>query len=169
MLSEGVEYTVKKSDDEWKAELDDARYYILREKGTERPGTSELNKFYPKDGHFQCAGCGQPLYSAAAKFDSGCGWPAFDKIVEGAVVTQTDVSLGMSRVEIMCSSCGGHLGHVRAFHRPTSLVMPACLLLNWHEPPAGIRGRGLHADPRAPLCQRALCSLRGGAASRRQG
>jgi peptide-methionine (R)-S-oxide reductase len=73
---------------------------------------SEYDKFYPKEGHFVCAGCGQPLYTAAAKFDSGCGWPAFDKIVDGAVVTQTDETLGMTRIEIMCSSCGGHLGHV---------------------------------------------------------
>ena len=72
----------------------------------------EFDKFYPKQGHFVCAGCGQPLYTAAAKFDSGCGWPAFDKIVEGSVVTQTDNTLGMTRIEIMCSSCGGHLGHV---------------------------------------------------------
>lgn len=108
---QGVEYAVQKSDDEWKAELGDAEYYILREKGTERPGTGEYNKFYPKSGHFTCAGCGTPLYSAEAKFDSGCGWPAFDKIVEGSVVTQTDASLGMVRVEIMCAGCGGHLGH----------------------------------------------------------
>lgn len=109
---QGVDYSVKKSEDEWKKELAPETYYILREKGTERPGTGEYNKFYPKDGHFCCAGCGQPLYSAESKFDSGCGWPAFDKIVEGAVVTQTDRSMGMSRVEIMCGACGGHLGHV---------------------------------------------------------
>ena len=89
-------------------------YRVLREKGTERPGTGEYNKFYPKDGHFVCAApsCATPLYSAAAKFDSGCGWPAFDKIVEGSVVTQTDMSMGMKRIEIMCAKCGGHLGHV---------------------------------------------------------
>ena len=109
---QGVEYAVKKSVDEWKSELNDAEYYVLREKGTERPGTGEYNKFYPKSGHFVCAGCGTPLYSAESKFDSGCGWPAFDKIVEGSVVTQTDRSLGMTRVEIMCAGCGGHLGHV---------------------------------------------------------
>jgi len=109
---QGVEYSVVKSDKEWKAELGDAEFYVLREKGTERPGTSEFNKFYPKSGHFVCGGCGTPLYSAAAKFDSGCGWPAFDKIVDGAVVTQTDSTLGMTRVEIMCAGCGGHLGHV---------------------------------------------------------
>ena len=109
---QGVEYRVKKSDAEWKDALGDAEYYVLREKGTERPGTGEYNKFYPKDGHFACGGCGLPLYSAEAKFDSGCGWPAFDKIVKGAVVTQTDSTLGMTRVEILCGGCGGHLGHV---------------------------------------------------------
>jgi peptide-methionine (R)-S-oxide reductase len=92
--------------------LSPEQYNILRNKGTEYPGTGEYNKLYPKDGHFACAGCGQPLYSAASKFDSGCGWPAFDKIVTGAVVTDTDRTLGMTRVEIMCSGCGGHLGHV---------------------------------------------------------
>lgn len=109
---QGVEYTVSKTEEEWKEELGDAEYYVLREKGTERPGTGEYNKFYPKSGHFTCGGCGLPLYSAEAKFDSGCGWPAFDKIVEDAVVTQTDSSLGMTRVEILCAGCGGHLGHV---------------------------------------------------------
>lgn len=109
---QGVEYTVTKTEEEWKTELGDAEYYVLREKGTERPGTGEYDKFYPKSGHFTCGGCGLPLYSAEAKFDSGCGWPAFDKIVEGAVVTQTDSTLGMTRVEILCAGCGGHLGHV---------------------------------------------------------
>lgn len=111
---QGVDYKVDKTDDEWKAELKPEEFYVLRQKGTERPGTGEYNKFYPKEGHFICAAesCKQPLYSAAAKFDSGCGWPAFDKIVEGAVVTKTDKSLGMVRVEIMCAGCGGHLGHV---------------------------------------------------------
>lgn len=109
---QGVEYVVKKTDAEWRELLSPAEYQILRQKGTERPGTGEYNKFQPTTGHFACAGCGTALYSAAAKFDSGCGWPAFDKIVEGSVVTQTDNSLGMRRVEIMCGGCGGHLGHV---------------------------------------------------------
>jgi len=116
---QGVEYAVKKSDEEWKQDLSPEEFYILREKGTERPGTGKYDKFYPKDGHFVCAGCRQPLYSAAAKFDSGCGWPAFDRIVEGAVVTQTDSSMGMTRVEILCGGCGGHLGHVFEGERMT--------------------------------------------------
>ena len=109
---QGVEYEVVKDDAVWRDELSPGQYAVLRDKGTERPGTGEYNKFYPEAGHFACAACGTPLYSAAAKFDSGCGWPAFDKIVKGAVVTQTDTSLGMKRVEIMCAGCGGHLGHV---------------------------------------------------------
>ena len=109
---QGVEYAVKKTAGEWADQLSEMQNYVLRQAGTERPGEGEYDKFYPKDGHFACAGCAQPLYSAAAKFDSGCGWPAFDRIVEGAVVTKTDTTLGMSRVEILCSGCGGHLGHV---------------------------------------------------------
>ena len=109
---QGVVYPDQRGEARWKLDLSDEEYYILRQKGTERPGTGKYNKFYPEDGHFVCAGCGKPLYSAAAKFDSGCGWPAFDKIVDGAVVTQTDTSMGMRRVEIMCAGCGGHLGHV---------------------------------------------------------
>lgn len=109
---QGVEYPISKSEDDWKSELTGEEYYVLRQKGTERPGTSEYNKFYPKDGHFACAACAQPLYSSQAKFDSGCGWPAFDKIVDGAVVTATDNTMGMQRIEIMCGACGGHLGHV---------------------------------------------------------
>ncbi len=69
---------------------------------------------YPKAGHFACRACGNPLYSAAAKFNSGCGWPAFDRCYADSVATETDLSLGRRRVEIMCARCGGHLGHV--FH-----------------------------------------------------
>ena len=75
-------------------------------------GTGEYNKFKPKEGHFACRGCGSPLYSAKSKFDSGCGWPAFDKCYEGRVATTIDQSHGMRRVEITCAACGGHLGHV---------------------------------------------------------
>merc|ERR1712185_678691 len=107
--------------------MDPSTFAVLRKKGTERPGTSEWNKFYPKTGHFQCAApsCAQPLYSTQAKFDSGCGWPAFDKIVEGAVVTATDNSLGMKRVEIMCAGCGGHLGRAPAQRRTRAPLLPA--------------------------------------------
>ncbi|EOD32405.1 hypothetical protein EMIHUDRAFT_57831, partial [Emiliania huxleyi CCMP1516] len=101
-----------KSEAEWKKQLNAQEYNVLREKGTERAGTGEYDKFYPKAGHFVCRGCGLPLYSAESKFKSGCGWPAFDRCYKGAVRTEVDSSFGMRRVEIMCSSCGGHLGHV---------------------------------------------------------
>jgi len=104
------------TDEEWKAKLSAEEYRILRKKGTERAGTGKYDKFYPAEtgetGYFACAGCGNALYSAAAKFNSGCGWPAFDKCYEGSVATEVDESLFMRRVEIMCAACGGHLGHV---------------------------------------------------------
>lgn len=105
---------------EWKQKLSAAEYRVLREKGTERAGTGEYDKFYPKgDSHFACRGCGNALYSAEAKFDSGCGWPAFDKCYKGAVKTKTDVTFGMRRVEILCAKCDGHLGHVFEGERMT--------------------------------------------------
>ena len=79
---------VVKTDAEWRAQLSPEEFNILRKKGTERGGTGEYNKFYPTEGYFVCKGCGAPLYSAAAKFDSGCGWPAFDKCYKGAVKTE---------------------------------------------------------------------------------
>ena len=171
----------RKDDLAWKETLTEAEFYVLREKGTEPPGSGRLNKFFPQvvrpasfrrlstssflllftqcevrvftpsgrrdrltffcvqDGHFACAGCGTPLYSASSKFDSGCGWPAFDKCYLGNVKvqhlptcgfvrrgshpkrsdvsgireqTEVDNTWGMRRVEILCSSCDGHLGHV---------------------------------------------------------
>ena len=91
--------------------------------GTEYPGTGEYNKFYPKEneGTFVCAGCGAPLYTAKSKFDSGCGWPAFYEGIPDAVMEKTD-SDGY-RTEILCSKCGGHLGHVfknEGFRNPTN-------------------------------------------------
>jgi peptide-methionine (R)-S-oxide reductase len=103
---------VQKSDAEWKKELTSQQYQVLRLKGTEPARTGEYDKFYPSEGHFVCAGCGNPLYSAESKFNSGCGWPAFDKCYEGSVGTNVDNSFGMRRVEIVCAKCDGHLGHV---------------------------------------------------------
>ena len=103
---------VEKSDADWKKELNAQEFQVLRKKGTEPARTGEYDKFYPSEGHFVCRGCGTPLYSAKAKFDSGCGWPAFDKCYAGAVKTEVDNSFGMRRVEIMCAGCDGHLGHV---------------------------------------------------------
>ena len=105
---------VVKSEAEWKAELPDFEYKVLREKATEPAGSGEYDGFYPKagEGHFVCRGCKNPLYSAEAKFKSGCGWPAFDKCYKGGVKTIEDNSYGMRRIEILCARCDGHLGHV---------------------------------------------------------
>ncbi|EGD80339.1 SelR domain-containing protein [Salpingoeca rosetta] len=126
VLSKG---SVKKTDQEWKSLLSREEYRILREKGTERAGSGEYDKFYPKkgEGHFACRGCGNPLYSAAAKFNSGCGWPAFDKCYKGAVTTHVDNSFGMRRVEIVCGACGGHLGHVFEGERMTDTNERHCV------------------------------------------
>ena len=99
---------VEKSASEWKSTLNAQEFQVLRQKGTEPARTGEYDKFYPTEGHFVCRGCGTPLYSAKAKFDSGCGWPAFDKCYTGAVKTEVDNSFGMRRVEIMCAGCDGH-------------------------------------------------------------
>eukprot|EP00239_Pterosperma_sp_CCMP1384_P000240 CAMPEP_0197847656 /NCGR_PEP_ID=MMETSP1438-20131217/6698_1 /TAXON_ID=1461541 /ORGANISM="Pterosperma sp., Strain CCMP1384" /LENGTH=140 /DNA_ID=CAMNT_0043459637 /DNA_START=259 /DNA_END=681 /DNA_ORIENTATION=+ len=110
---------MSKTDAEWKAELTPEQYYILRQKGTERPGTGEYDGFYPTKGYFVCAGCKNPLYSAESKFKSGCGWPAYDKCFKGGVATNIDTTFGMRRVEIVCAKCDGHLGHVFEGERMT--------------------------------------------------
>jgi peptide-methionine (R)-S-oxide reductase len=103
---------VEKSDAEWRAELTPEQYQILRQKGTERPGTGEYE--HTKDsGEYRCAGCGKVLFRSDEKFDSRSGWPSFwAPADESAVDTETDRTYGMARTEVMCSDCGGHLGHV---------------------------------------------------------
>jgi peptide-methionine (R)-S-oxide reductase len=100
-----------KTDDQWQAELTADQYKVLREHGTEMRGSSPLNK-EKRAGTFRCAGCGKPLFDAGTKFESGTGWPSFWSPLSGAVETQTDHSYGMTRVEVHCAECGGHLGHV---------------------------------------------------------
>lgn len=98
------------------------QFRILREKGTERPGTGEYDKHYPAEGVYTCAGCNAPLYKASHKFSSGCGWPAYFDSIPGAVERHEDNSMFMKRIEITCSNCGGHLGHVfkgEGFPTPT--------------------------------------------------
>ncbi|MFD1063767.1 peptide-methionine (R)-S-oxide reductase MsrB [Winogradskyella litorisediminis] len=104
-------FEVTKTDAEWKAQLSDKEYYVLREAGTERPFTSPLNKLY-KDGTYHCAACNTPLFKSETKFDSGTGWPSFYKEIEGNVAFSTDYKLGYARTEEHCATCGGHLGHV---------------------------------------------------------
>ena len=102
---------VELSDEEWRKRLTPAQYRVLREHGTERAGTSPLDKNYDP-GIYHCAGCGQPLFTAATKFNSGSGWPSFFEPLDGAVETKSDRSFFMTRTEVHCRSCGGHLGHV---------------------------------------------------------
>jgi len=104
-------FEVKHDDAEWRKKLDPAAFHVLREHGTERAGTSPLDKEYDP-GVYHCAGCGQPLFEAATKFNSGSGWPSFHTPMDGAVETDTDTSFFMSRTEVHCKKCGGHLGHV---------------------------------------------------------
>jgi len=103
--------TVEKTAEEWRQALTPEQFHVLREHGTERAGTSPLN-WEKREGIFSCAACGQPLFSSDTKFDSGTGWPSFFRPIEGAITTTVDRSYGMTRVEVNCSNCGGHLGHV---------------------------------------------------------
>ena len=109
--SNSNQYEVQKSEQEWKETLSPEQFRVLRKHGTERAGTSPLDKNY-EDGTYLCAGCGQPLFTSETKFNSGTGWPSFYKPIEGAIDTTTDRSLFMTRTEVHCSRCGGHLGHV---------------------------------------------------------
>ncbi len=102
---------VHKSDEEWRRELTPEQYRVLREHRTERAGASPLNDEH-RDGTFRCAGCGEPLFDADTKYDSGSGWPSFYKAKPNAVGTSEDASLFMRRTEVHCAKCGGHLGHV---------------------------------------------------------
>jgi len=104
-------YPIVKTDKEWKEILTKDQYYILRQAGTERPFSSILNKVYD-EGTFYCAGCSTALYQSKHKFDSGTGWPSFDRSVKNNIKTDTDYKLGYARTELLCATCGGHLGHV---------------------------------------------------------
>ena len=104
-------YPIEKTEAEWEEQLTAEEYHILRQAGTERPFSGKYNHHDAK-GTYVCKGCGTPLYTSTAKFDSGCGWPSYDKSISGAIAYRKDTSLGMLRVEILCAQCGGHQGHV---------------------------------------------------------
>ena len=104
-------FNIEKTDEQWREELGQERFGILRLKGTEKPFTGELLN-QNEDGTYSCAGCGTALFKSDMKFDSKCGWPSFDNEIEGKVLKSRDTSHGMIRTEIICANCGGHLGHI---------------------------------------------------------
>ena len=104
-------YPVTRTDAEWRARLTPEQYAVMRNHGTERPGSCAL-LYEKRAGTFECAGCDQPLFESKLKFESGTGWPSFNEPVEGAVETTADRTFGMVRTEVHCATCGSHLGHV---------------------------------------------------------
>lgn len=105
-------FPIRKTTSEWKKELTDDEYWVLREKGTERPFSGKFNLHF-ESGIYTCKGCGEELFNSQSKFDGHCGWPSFDaEIKKGKIKEIRDTSHGMIRTEIVCSNCGGHLGHV---------------------------------------------------------
>jgi peptide-methionine (R)-S-oxide reductase len=111
MANNDKNFPVTKTEEQWKTVLTQEQYQVLRKHGTERAGTSPLDKVY-EPGTYVCAACGTPLFTAETKFNSGTGWPSFYEAIANSVETTTDRSLFMTRVEVHCRNCGGHLGHV---------------------------------------------------------
>lgn len=106
------QFEIEKTDEQWRSELTPEQYTVLREKGTERPFTGKFEDHY-EPGVYACAGCGNSLFASQTKFDAGCGWPSFYEALDKTkIYEKADYSHGMSRIEIMCAKCGGHLGHV---------------------------------------------------------
>lgn len=107
-----MNFKINKSEDEWRSELTEFEYHVLREAGTERAYTGELLEEH-RIGTFSCKGCGAELFKSETKFDSHCGWPSFyEPKADDAVVLREDRSAGMVRTEVLCAACGSHLGHV---------------------------------------------------------
>jgi peptide-methionine (R)-S-oxide reductase len=106
-----MESKIKKTDAEWKAQLSEVEYEVLRNKGTERAYTGEYWNHFEK-GTYVCAACEAQLFESDTKFESHCGWPSFDKAIDGAVKYNKDISYGMIRTEVVCANCDGHLGHI---------------------------------------------------------
>ncbi len=107
-----MKYNIEKSEEDWQKELDPEAYRVLRQKGTERPFSGKFDHFYDH-GTYSCAACNFKLFSSEQKYNSGCGWPAFWGELESASIEQVpDLSHGMKRIELLCSNCGSHLGHI---------------------------------------------------------
>ena len=110
-MNKPEKYPIVKSESEWHNELSDEEFRVLRKKGTELPFTGKYNNHFDK-GIYRCRACDTPLYDSESKFESGCGWPSYDKALPGALEFIKDNSHGMIRTEIVCAKCGGHQGHV---------------------------------------------------------
>ena len=110
-MNKSKSYPIVKSESEWHNELSDEEFRVLRKKGTELPFTGKYNNHFDK-GVYRCRACDTPLYDSESKFESGCGWPSYDKALPGALKFIKDNSHGMIRTEIVCAKCGGHQGHV---------------------------------------------------------
>ena len=118
-------YPYHKSEQDWKEQLDEESYRILREKGTEYPHSGIYNLHF-EDGTYLCKACKEPLFTSDNKFESNCGWPSFSEAIDGKIRYEPDRSYGMIRIEILCNSCGGHLGHVFS-DGPTSSQRRYCV------------------------------------------
>ena len=105
------EFTIQKSEQEWKEILSDQEYYVLRQKGTDHPSESGYTNHFEK-GTYVCRACKTPLFASKSKYKSHCGWPSFDDALDGKIIFKKDTSHGMIRTEIICATCGGHLGHI---------------------------------------------------------
>ena len=122
-MSEKIEL----SEEEWRARLTPEQYHVLREAGTERAFTGQYDKHFD-EGEYMCAGCGTKLFASDAKYNSGCGWPAFTRHAESDMVEERrDISFGMVRTEVLCAKCGGHLGHVFPDGPPEAGGMRYCI------------------------------------------
>ena len=110
-MNKSKNYPIVKSEYEWHNELSNEEFRVLRKKGTELPFTGKYNNHFDK-GIYRCRACDTPLYDSESKFESGCGWPSYDKALPGALEFIKDNSHGMMRTEIVCAKCGGHQGHV---------------------------------------------------------
>lgn len=104
-------YNMERSETAWKEKLSPEQYRVLREKGTEAPHSGKYNLHF-EEGEYKCAACETKLFESDSKFQSGCGWPSFDKAIEGKIEYVQDKTFGMIRTEILCANCGSHLGHV---------------------------------------------------------
>ncbi len=123
MDQDSNKFPIEKTDTEWKAILGDFSFNVMREKGTEKPYSSEYETLWDS-GTYVCKGCNSELFSSNTKFDAGCGWPSFYQSIDKLKVKEIlDTAYGMTRVEVVCANCGGHLGHVfnDGYNQPTGL------------------------------------------------